>query len=661
LVLLISMMPLALPQNTAIAQGGNVTRALPDTVVRGETFNVTVTFITPIKADVISLWDYPPDGWAAEVQAAWCTPAPGTAKITNNTVQVSWWCLLSGCYFPVNTTFTCLYKVTVPVNASPGIHNFSEPEKGYIRHHWPGAQPTENWTEENITGDFQVEVILPRIAVNPSSLAFSAGLRGLPPGNQTLLIWNSRGSGTTLNWTLSDDAGWLGENATTGKSTGVDNKTPVGVSVNITGMSAGDYHANITIADPQASNSPQVVPVTLNISAPEIYVNPSSLAFDAALRGLPPGNQTLLIWNSRGSGSTLSWTLSDDANWLGENATSGSSTGEGDKTPVGVSVNITGMGAGDYHANITIADPLASNSPQRVPVTLHISAPEIYVTPPSLAFDAALRGLPPENQMLVIWNSGGSGSTLSWTLSDDAGWLGENATSGSSTGEGDKTPVGVSVNITGMSAGDYHANITIADPLASNSPQRVPVTLHISAPEIYVTPSSLAFGAVQGGLTPGNQTLVIWNSGGVGTMLSWTLSDDADWLGENATSGNSTAEADKALVGVSVNITGVKAGDYSTNITITDSLASNSPQLVPVTLHINSSSSEGGGGGGGSSNVTIRGDINKDGVVDERDLTLERGIILGLDGVTENDDCNGDGKINALDITTIKRIILGME
>ena len=48
-------------------------------------------------------------------------------------------------------------------------------------------------------------------------------------------------------------------------------------------------------------------------------------------------------------------------------------------------------------------------------------------------------------------------------------------------------------------------------------------------------------------------------------------------------------------------------------------------------------------------------------MVDELDLTLERGIILGLDDVAENADCNGDGKINARDITMIKRVILGIE
>jgi len=287
-----------------------------------------------------------------------------------------------------------------------------------------------------------------------------------------------------------------------------------------------------------------------------------------------------------------------------------------------------------------------------------VVVPRIALAPPSLAFDAGLRGLTPANQTLLIWNSRGSGSLLSWTLSDNADWLNTNVTSGNSTGEGDKTPVGVAVDITGMSAGDYSANITIADPQASNSPQVVPVTLHISAPGINVTPSPLAFGAVQGGLAPGNQTLFIWNSGGSGSLLSWTLSDNADWLNTNVTSGNSSGVEDKTSVGIAVNITGKSAGDYSANITIDDPLASNSPQLVTVTLHI-SLPSPVGGGSGGSSPGTVRGDVNGDGMVDERDLALVRGIILGLGADSGSGDCNRDGKVDARDITMIKRIILG--
>jgi len=278
--------------------------------------------------------------------------------------------------------------------------------------------------------------------------------------------------------------------------------------------------------------------------------------------------------------------LSDDAAWLSENPTSGNSTGEHDAAVL--SVDITGMSAGDYSANITITADGASNSPQTVSVSLHIGGagppqslvPQISFSPESLTFTAVEGGSTPADKTLEIWNSGVD--TLHWTLSDDAEWLSENPTSGSSTGEHDT--VAVSVDIAGMSDGDYSANITITAPGASNSPQTVPVSLHISspAPEISFSPENLTFTAVEGGSTPTDKTLEVWNSG-IGT-LNWSLSDDAAWLGENPTSGSSTGEHD--TVAVSVDITGMSAGDYSANITITAPGASNSPQTVPVSLSV---------------------------------------------------------------------------
>jgi len=50
-----------------------------------------------------------------------------------------------------------------------------------------------------------------------------------------------------------------------------------------------------------------------------------------------------------------------------------------------------------------------------------------------------------------------------------------------------------------------------------------------------------------------------------------------------------------------VNITGMSAGDYSANINITAPGASNTPQVVPVSLHISPPGGGGGGGGGGGS------------------------------------------------------------
>ena len=563
-----------MPLDIALGQAVNPARTLPSTVERGQTFNVTVTFTAPAdNFNAIGLTDNAPDGWDVQVDAAWCTPIADFVSATGNKAEIAWTGQPVG--FNNGTSFTAVYKVNVTDYACAGNHAFN----GFLEY-WVGSVGPSN---ETVIGNSEVEVPVaatPLICCSPKSLSFNATEGGPNPANQTLEISNS-GIGT-ISWTLSDNATWLSENPTSGNSTSADDKTVVTVSVNTTGMSAGDYPANINITAAGAINSPWPVPVSLHISLStskiSFWSESESLSFTAVEGGSNPVKETLYIWNS-GIG-TLNWTLSDDAAWLSEKPTGGNSTSAHD--PVVLSVNTTGMSAGDYSANINITAPGAINSPQVVPVSLHISSPtlEISFNPESLSFTAGEGGSTPANKTLEIWNSGGG--TRDWSLGDDAAWLSESPTSGSSTGEHDT--VAVSVDIAGMSVGDYSANITITSPGASNSPQVVPVSLHISsaAPEISCKPESLSFTAGEGGSTVANETLEIWNSG-IDT-LNWTLSDAAAWLSENPTSGSSTGE--HGTVAILVDTTGMSNGNYSANITITAPGASNTPQTVSVSLHM---------------------------------------------------------------------------
>jgi len=100
---------------------------------------------------------------------------------------------------------------------------------------------------------------------------------------------------------------------------------------------------------------------------PAIAVSPDSLAFNAVEGEENPPSQTLELCN-RGSG-TVDWSLTDNAGWLGETPTNGS-LGEGDCEDVTVSVDVTGMEAGDHSATITIT----GSDEVRVPVSLHIES-----------------------------------------------------------------------------------------------------------------------------------------------------------------------------------------------------------------------------------------------------------------------------------------------
>jgi hypothetical protein len=84
------------------------------------------------------------------------------------------------------------------------------------------------------------------------------------------------------------------------------------------------------------------------------------------------------------------------------------------------------------------------------------------------------------SDVFTIQNTGGG--TLSYTITDNAAWLGVVPASGTSAGEADV----ISINYTtaALTPGQHIATITISDPNATNNPQTIAVTLNITAPPV---------------------------------------------------------------------------------------------------------------------------------------------------------------------------------
>ncbi len=102
----------------------------------------------------------------------------------------------------------------------------------------------------------------PVIGVIPQELEFAGQVGGANPPSQTLSISNT-GDGT-LQYQIVWDATWLNVNPASGKSKGIAKNHSV--FVNTTGMGAGEYTGSLTISDPEASNDPFSVPVTLTLT-----------------------------------------------------------------------------------------------------------------------------------------------------------------------------------------------------------------------------------------------------------------------------------------------------------------------------------------------------------------------------------------------------------
>ncbi|MBI1742230.1 BACON domain-containing protein [Candidatus Acetothermia bacterium] len=294
---------------------------------------------------------------------------------------------------------------------------------------------------------------------------------------------------------------------------------------------------------------------------PALKVSPLSLSFQAAVGGFAPANQSLTITNA--GDAPLSWRAQADSNWLTLSRTSGGPLAPNATESVMVSVNLSGLNAGQQQGRIVITAEGAQNSPATVAValTLETRPATLQVSPSALTFRATEGGSASDSQTLQISNTGGQ--PLSWEATTDAPWLLLGATRGALL-PGQSTDVRVFINMSGLTAGTRQGRITITGAGAQGSPAVVEVTLTVEVrPSVLqVSPSTLSFQGPAGGASPAPQTLTITNTGG-GT-LNWVASADPSWIQLSATTGTAPA-----TLTVSVQAAGLSAGAYAGRITIT--------------------------------------------------------------------------------------------
>jgi hypothetical protein len=98
-------------------------------------------------------------------------------------------------------------------------------------------------------------------------------------------------------------------------------------------------------------------------------------------------------------------------------------------------------------------------------------------------------------------------------------------------------------------------------------------------PELQVDRSSMTFGAIANASAPSAQTFMVTNGGG--GALDWSIASSQTWLSASPSSSNC-----EEVVSVMVDTSGMGAGTYNGQLTVTDTVASGSPQVVDVTLVI---------------------------------------------------------------------------
>jgi hypothetical protein len=101
-------------------------------------------------------------------------------------------------------------------------------------------------------------------------------------------------------------------------------------------------------------------------------------------------------------------------------------------------------------------------------------------------------------------------------------------------------------------------------------------------PIIDLSAEQVDFYGINATNPPKSKVLVASNAGG--DILEWKIEEDCDWLSIDPNTGSSSSEFN--LVNLSVETQGLAEGEYDCELTISSSMALNTPQTIPVTLTI---------------------------------------------------------------------------
>ena len=442
-------------------------------------------------------------------------------------------------------------------------------------------------------------VATPKMNLAPTALTFNFQIGGSNPAAQTVAVSSS----TAISYTATTATTWL---TTTASGTTPGN---LSIGVNPASLAAGTYTGTVSVASTGASNSPQSVPVTLNVTAaatkPTLNLSPTSVTFNYQIGGSTPAAQNVAASSS--TSTAIPYTATTSTAWLSTTGGSGTTPGS-----LSLSVNPTGLTAGTYTGSVSVAGTGASNTPVSIPVTLNVTSattnPTINLTPSSLSFTYASGATAPGAKTLNLASS--TGTALSFTAAASGGsWLSLGTTSGNTPGS-----LSVSVNPASMAAGTYTGTITITSSGASNSPQSIPITLTVTSGtgsgRLVAAPRWLSFNYAAGQSAPSPKTVTVNSSG---TPLSYTAAGfGGSWLSVTPSGGTTSGK-----ISITANPDGLPTGTYAGVVQIS---APGSPSVdLPVSLNVGSS--RGGGGGGDDSAIQampITSDVTQSGSVNAK-------------------------------------------
>ncbi len=277
----------------------------------------------------------------------------------------------------------------------------------------------------------------------------------------------------------------------------------------------------------------------MSTEPPQMVVAPKSLGFEITRGDSAPPAQTFQVTNAGGGVLNVhvdARTLSG-GDWL--EVTPFDATAPETFT-VRIKDVVSTMDPGTYDATVTVTGASPSGEVQdgtqvvNIRLTIRPTGPVLEVTPDRYDFSMNFGGIIPSADPLTIRNVGDSGNLfyeITVTTSDGSNWLRLSKYSGFT----DDT-VDVILEPRNLPPGDYTALITVtAENAVSGSPATIPVTLHIEATGMVVTPAELYMLAFKGKPSPIAEVTIDQAAPGSGA-ISWYayVVPSGDWWGDFA-------------------------------------------------------------------------------------------------------------------------------
>ena len=339
------------------------------------------------------------------------------------------------------------------------------------------------------------------------------------------------------------------------------------------------YRETLTFEGQTLFNETVPVPVSLQIGGDAANgvasVDPSGLDFSFTLQTTVAALQTLSLSNPSNQAKTftVSATTANGGSWLSASPGSGLLSAF-DASSIQVAVSPAGLSPGAYTGIVTV-NVSPTGKTFQIPVTAVFESSEqsIVLAEDGLRFQTVQGGAAPPPDRITVLNGGSGSLSFSAQASTTSGgnWLTVSPAGGISDSTTEAT-LTVSVNPSGLKAGDYYGEIEIAS-ASSASPEKVVVVLNVTAnsPGLSLSTTGLVFVGAAKGPNPAVKSVVLTNPSLLPVKFVATTNSAATGIFTAAAESVTLNAGQSIAIKVQSNISGLAAGVYQGEVDISAS------------------------------------------------------------------------------------------